>query len=138
MNKHLKIDWSENVQYRNAEKACLYLSTAPRNAVNTYILKCRHEKNDLTKMTRNLCQEFEKFIAENIKTDLKAFWRYTNSKLKSRPKLGDLVDIDGSLTHDGNENAGLLNKFFTLILLRETPARSQTLTLFTHEHHSLT
>ena len=63
-------------------------------------------------MTRNLCREFENYIAKNIKTDPKAFWRYTNSKLESRPKLSDLVDGDRKLTRDDNENAELLNKFF--------------------------
>ena len=66
-------------------------------------------------MTRNLCREFEKNIAKNIKADPKAFWRYTNLNLKSRPKLGDLVDGNGKLTHDDNEKAELANEFFTCV-----------------------
>ena len=71
-------------------------------------------------MTRNLCREFEKDIAKNIKSDPKAFWRYTNSKLKSRPKLGDLVDEDGKLTSDDNKKAELLNNFFTSVFTQDT------------------
>ncbi|KAK2144844.1 hypothetical protein LSH36_725g00034 [Paralvinella palmiformis] len=63
-------------------------------------------------MTRNLCREFEKDIAKNIETDPKGFWRYTNSKLKSRPKLSEL-------THDDNEKAELLIKFFTGVFTQE-------------------
>ena len=59
-----------------------------------YIRATQEKKKELTKMTRNLCREFEKDIAKNIKIDPKAFWRYTNSKLKSGPALGDLVDGD--------------------------------------------
>ena len=57
-------------------------------------VRATQEKNELTKMTRNLCREFEKDIAKKLKTDPNTFWRYSNSKLKSRPKLGDLVDGD--------------------------------------------
>jgi len=71
-------------------------------------------------MTRNLCREFEKDIAKNIKSDPKAFWRYTNSKLKSRPNLGDLVDEDGKLTSDDNKKAELLNNFTSVFTQEDT------------------
>jgi len=70
-------------------------------------------------MTRNLCREFEKDIAKNVNSDPKAFWRYTNSKLKSRPKLIDLVDEDGKLTSDDNKKAELLNNLFTSVFTEE-------------------
>jgi len=70
-------------------------------------------------MTRTLCREFERDVAKNIKTDPKVFWQYTNSKLKSRSKLGDLMDGGGKLTHDDNEKAELLNKFFTSVFFTQ-------------------
>ena len=74
-------------------------------------------------MKRNLCREFEKDIAKNVNSDPKAFWRYTNSKLKSRPKLGDLVDEDGKLTSGDSKKAELLNKFFTSIFTQEDTSK---------------
>jgi len=68
-------------------------------------------------------REFEEDIAENIKFDPKPFWRYTNSKLKSRPKLGDLVDEDGKLTSDDNKKAELLNNFFTSVFTQEDTSK---------------
>ena len=47
-------------------------------------VRATQEKKEFTKTKRNLCREFEKDIAKNIKTHPKAFCWYTNSKLKSR------------------------------------------------------
>ena len=41
-------------------------------------VRATQEKNELKEMTRNMCREFEKDIAKNIKTDPKVFWWYTN------------------------------------------------------------
>jgi hypothetical protein len=76
--------------------------------------------DNLINSTRKLCREFERDLSRNIQTDPKAFWRYTNSKLKNRPKLGDLQQEDCSLTKDDSKKAQLLNDFFASIFTRET------------------
>ena len=40
--------------------------------------------------------------------------------MKSRPKLGDLVDQDGKLTSDDNKKAELLNNFLTSVFTQDT------------------
>jgi hypothetical protein len=70
-------------------------------------------------MTRKLCRDFEHDLAHNIKTNPKAFWRYPNSKLKNKPKLGDLKQEDGSLTQDDGIKAELLNTFFSSVFTKE-------------------
>ena len=54
-------------------------------------------KNELSRLTRSLCREFERDLARNVKTNPKAFWRYCNSKLKNKPKLGDLKNSEGAV-----------------------------------------
>jgi len=40
--------------------------------------------------SRQLCKEFEKDLAQNVKSDPKAFSRHCNSKLKNKPRIGDI------------------------------------------------
>ena len=75
-------------------------------------VRAARDRDNLMKSTRELCREFECDLSRNIKTDPKAFWRYTNSKMKNRPRLGDLQQEDGSLTKDYSKKAQLLNNFF--------------------------
>lgn len=90
-------------------------------------IRATQEKNELTLLTRNLCRDFEKDIARNIKENPKAFWRYTNSKLKNRPKLGDLQTADGKLTSDNQEKAEILNRFFSSVFTKEDLTQIPTL-----------
>ena len=82
-------------------------------------VRAAKDRDNLIKSTRELCREFERDLSRNIKTDPKAFWRYTNSKMKYRPKLGDLQQEDGSLTKDDSKKAQLLNNLFTSVFTKE-------------------
>ena len=45
--------------------------------------------------------------------------RYTHSKLKKHPKLGELQQEHGSLTKDDSKKSQLLNNFFAGVFTRE-------------------
>lgn len=47
-------------------------------------VRCR---NDLRRLTRRLRREFEQGLAGAIKTNPKAFWRYANSRMKTRSTI---------------------------------------------------
>jgi len=51
-------------------------------------------------------------VAAKTKENLKAFWRYVNSKTKSRSGVADLKRDDNTLTVSDMEKAELLNSFF--------------------------
>ena len=44
----------------------------------------------MREVTRQRSREFERDLVKNIKKNPKAFWKYANSKLKTRSKLGEL------------------------------------------------
>ena len=90
-------------------------------------IRANQLKNDLSKLTRNLCREFEKYLARNMKTNPRAFWRYCNTKLKTKPRIGDLVDSEGQPTHEDLEKADILNKYFASVFMREDLASMPTL-----------
>ena len=82
-------------------------------------IRATKEKLELRQLTRKLCTDFEKDLAYNIKTEPKAFWRYVNSKLKSRQTINDLVDDTGQRISDNQEKANLLNNYFSSVFTRE-------------------
>ncbi|KAK2142378.1 hypothetical protein LSH36_963g00061 [Paralvinella palmiformis] len=70
-------------------------------------------------LTRNLCRDFERELAANLKDNSKDFWTYCKSKLNNKTGLGDIQNEDGSLTSDDHEKAEILNKYFTSVFTRE-------------------
>ena len=55
----------------------------------------------------------------DLKTNPKAFWKYTKSRLKTKPKVGDLKDTNGQLVSDAKLKAGILNQFFASVFTTE-------------------
>ena len=76
-------------------------------------------KNELSKLKRQLCKEFEKDLAQNVKSDLKAFWRYRNFKLKNKHRIGDIKGNDGTETQCDLVKADILNTYFASVINRE-------------------
>ena len=64
-------------------------------------------------------REFEKDIIKKLKKDPKAFWRYANSKLKTKSRLSRLKKEDGTLTETQDEQAQVLNDFFSSVFTEE-------------------
>ena len=89
----------------------------------TDYVRAARDRDNLIKSTRKLCRDFEQDLSRNIKSDPKAFWRYTNSKLKNRPKPVDMQQEDGTLTKDDHTKAQLLNNFFASVFTCENTER---------------
>ena len=66
-------------------------------------------KYKLQSYTRNLRQSFEEALAREAKTNPKAFWKYTKTKLTVKSGVGDLKDSDGNMHTDDCEKAEVLN-----------------------------
>ena len=78
--------------------------------------RCR---NRLRGLTRQLRKEFECQLVSNIKLNPKAFWRYSNSRLKVKPKIVDLRNSQGSLESQDQVKANILNDFFSGVFTSE-------------------
>ena len=50
-------------------------------------------QNELRSLTRNLRREFEQHLVWDIKNNPKAFWQYSNSRVKTKAVIGQGVDI---------------------------------------------
>ena len=55
-------------------------------------------------------------MAEDVKSNPKAFYQYVASKTKSKESVPNLHKADGSLTEDDLEKAEVLNNFLVVYL----------------------
>ncbi|XP_066292857.1 uncharacterized protein [Branchiostoma lanceolatum] len=62
-------------------------------------------RNDIRRLTRRLRYEFESNLVQDIKQNPKSFWKYVNSRLKTRTTIGDLKRTDGTMTSSNKEKA---------------------------------
>ena len=68
--------------------------------------------NKARKSCRAAQRKLEEEMAAKAKENTKAFWRYVNSKTKSRSGVADMKKDDNTLTVNDMEKAELLNSFF--------------------------
>ena len=54
-------------------------------------------------------KDYEKQSIQNMKPKPKDFWQYVNSKVKTRPKLTELLRSDGTAASSDTEMATMLN-----------------------------
>lgn len=91
--------------------------------------RCR---NRLRGLTRRLRREFEAQLVSKLKSNSKAFWRYSNSRLKVKPRIGDLRSSSGSLESEDKAKAKILNDFFAGVFTTEDTGNIPELPL----HHA--
>ena len=100
----------------------MYVVTKTRYDRDKYI----HCKNTLRTLTRKLRRDFEQNVVSMIKGKPKAFWKYTKSRLKSKPSIPSL-----SMPNGTKDKAETLNEFFSSVFthedLHEIPAASSYL-----------
>ena len=82
-------------------------------------VQCR---NELRALTRTLRASFEKNFARNVKHKPKLFWKYINSRLKTKVKIPTLNLNDGSKATSIIEKVETLNKYFCSVFSIENTA----------------
>ena len=83
------------------------------------IARFRLCRNRLRRMTRQLRRDFESRLVSEIKSNPRAFWRYSNSRLRTKPRVGDLRDASGTLESRAEGKAVILNSFFASVFTHE-------------------
>ena len=81
-------------------------------------------RNQVRRLTRKAKKSMERNIAKNSKSNPKAFWRYTQSKLKSKSNIPDLLKSDcnntNTFTENDDEKAEVLLNYFSSVFTNET------------------
>ena len=63
--------------------------------------------------------EYERSIATNMKEDNKIFWKFIQSKTKSKENIPCIMDENGEVQMNNKIKAELLNKFFKSVFTIE-------------------
>jgi len=77
--------------------------------------------NALRTFTGNLRNQFEKQIANSIKENPKAFWKYVRNRMKTHSAIGSIEGIGGKLYTSDKDKSNALNKFFSSVFTTEDP-----------------
>jgi len=83
------------------------------------LINYKEVNNQLRRLTRNLRRNYEKNLAMNIGTKPKAFWKYVNSRVKTRPTIDELRKSDGSSTSSQVEMVNMFNEYFSSVFTSE-------------------
>ena len=92
-------------------------------------------RNNLRGLTRTLRRNHEQALATNIKGNPKTFWKYVNSRMRTRSKVDDLLREDGTLATTDEEGVITLNKFFCSVFTLEDTTVVPSLPLRPTETH---
>ena len=100
-------------------KACLNTIGVKHRKWTKYRNSMTNRNYEIYKSARNQAKaelrktkyEYEKDLANKIKTDNKLLWSYVRSKMKTKSSLGILEMPNGDLTSDSQEKADILNNF---------------------------
>ena len=84
----------------------------------------RKEYKEVVKMCREKIRkakaQLELNLAAGVKGNKKLFYKYINSKRRTRENLHSLLDEAGIVTTEDKEKADVLNAFFTSVFKRQT------------------
>ena len=83
-----------------------------------YQVYCQ-SRNKLCNLTRSLRRKYEANLASNRTSNIKQFWKYVNSRLKTRPSINSLRRDDNSAADSDQEKCELFNKIFTSVFTKE-------------------
>ena len=80
-------------------------------------------QNDVAKRfanyhVRQAKYKYERSIATNMTDDNKIFWKFIQSKTKSKENIPCIMDENGEVQMDNKIKAELLNKFFQSVQLK--------------------
>ena len=76
-------------------------------------------RNQLIGLTRRLRASFEHDLAQDLKSNSKAFWKYVRTIMKTTSRISDLDMGNGRMASTNKEKADTLNSFFCSVFTRE-------------------
>ena len=82
-------------------------------------------RNRLRKLTRKLRKDLEARITYQLKMNPKLFWRYANTRLKTKTGIDVLLDADGEERSAPEDKADILSRYFSSVFAVEDTTSQQ-------------
>ncbi len=112
--KHLSKEAFKKIRYKQ-DMWRVYKRTGKDKDYEVYKETLNAATNEVRKYKRN----FERKLAQRIKSDRKSFYAYVRSKRNVRDKIGPLEDNAGNIITQGVPMAEELNMHFSSLFTRE-------------------
>jgi vacuolar-type H+-ATPase subunit H len=74
-------------------------------------MKYEEARNEANRLVRKAKYEYERTIAINMKEDSKIFWKFIQSKTKTKENSPYIIDEQGEINTDDRIKAELINTF---------------------------
>ena len=126
-NKSGSLWMNENALNKIKSKNRAYKEYLNKRDEVSYKLYAR-ARNQAKRECKKAQMDYEKSIAEEVKSNSKAFFKYANSKLKTRSGIGNLETQNGKACTD-LEKSEALNEFFASVFIREDTSSVPEFTL---------
>ena len=110
--------WNEKAKNKIARKRETYNKWLKTQDDNDYDLYAR-ARNQAKSECRRSDINYQKMIAKEAKTKPKLFFSFTQSKLKVREGISDLIDNEGNKISSNEGKADILNEFFCSVFTQE-------------------
>src|ERR1051325_4277589 len=81
--------------------------------------KYKSFRNKANKVIKKAKRNFEKKLADKIKTDPKSFYAYIKSKYKTKVSIGPLIKKKGQIVTRNDEMSHILNEYFSSVFTVE-------------------
>ena len=72
-----------------------------------------HKRNEVKSQIRSARAKYDQQLIDKLQTNPKALYGYMRNKVGLKPRIGQLVKSDGSLTDSDGETAEVLNISFS-------------------------
>ena len=79
--------------------------------INKSNMKHEEARNEANRLVRKAKYEYERSIAINMKEDSKIFWKFIQSKTKTKENSPCIIDEQGEINTDDRIKAELMNTF---------------------------
>ena len=96
--------------------------------------ECRQECANIVKRSK---RSYEKKIANEVNKSSKSFWRYVNSKRKTKDSIGMLVREDNTEAKTDFDKAETLNCFFSSVFVGPDNEGNDHIDIVQHENRNL-
>ena len=91
-------------------------------SIRTLYQACIRATKAADKEVKDANANFEKRLADNIKTDSKSFFAYVRKRSKTKVKVGPLINSAGEKMEDAHGMADEFNTYFASVLTKEDNA----------------
>ena len=87
-------------------------------------MKYEEARNEANRLVRKAKYEYERSIAINMKEDSKIFWKFIQSKTKTKENSPCIIDEHGEINTDDRIKAELMNKFVQSVFTVEVDSQN--------------